>query len=385
MRRRAALAAGFFLALAGCSTVGDMYDRWFGSRPGPKPAPLVAIKPTAELRVVWQASIGPAERSIFFPAVTGNVVYVASAAGQIGGFEVATGKSVARFNAGQRLSGGVGASGTLVLVGTGKGEVLAFDTSGKLRWKTQLSGEVLAPPTVEGTLVVARAGDGRIYGFDATDGKQRWAYQRSTPALSLRNHSGVVIERGAIFAGFPGGRLIALAAVTGNVGWDSVVALPRGTTELERVADVVGPPIVDGDRVCAVAYQGRAACFDMQSGTTIWARDVSSAAGMSADHRSVYVTDDKNAVVALDKSNGASLWRQDQLSHRGVSAPLAFGRFVLVGDFQGYVHLLSREDGSFAARLATDGSAIGAPPVALDENKVLVQTRNGGVFAIAVQ
>jgi outer membrane protein assembly factor BamB len=164
-----------------------------------------------------------------------------------------------------------------------------------------------------------------------------------------------------------------------------VVALPRGTTELERVADVVGVPVLDGSHVCAVAYQGRAACFDSQSGTTVWARDMSSIAGMDTDSRAAYVTDDKNAVVALDKSTGASLWRQDKLAGRGVTAPLAFGRYVIVGDMEGYVHLLAREDGAFAGRIATDGSAIGAPPIALDNNSFLVQTRNGGVFAIAVQ
>jgi outer membrane protein assembly factor BamB len=147
----------------------------------------------------------------------------------------------------------------------------------------------------------------------------------------------------------------------------------------------MGLPVVDGDRVCAVAYQGRVGCFDTQSGTTIWARDMSSIAGMDADHRGAYITDDKNAVVALDKANGGSLWKQDKLSGRGVSAPLAFGRFVIVGDFQGYVHFLSREDGAFAARIATDGSAIGAPPVPLDNDSILVQTRNGGVFSISVQ
>jgi outer membrane protein assembly factor BamB len=244
---------------------------------------------------------------------------------------------------------------------------------------------VLAPAALEGSLVVARAGDGRLYGLDAASGKQRWLYQRSGPALSLRSHGGVIVERGAVFAGFAGGRLVALAAATGNVGWDSVVALPRGTTELERVADVMGLPVVDGDRVCAVSYQGRVACFDTQSGTTIWARDMSSVNGMDADHRGAYITDEKNAVIALDKSNGGSLWKQDKLFGRGLSAPLAFGRFVIVGDYEGYVHFLSREDGSFAARIATDGSAIGAPPAALDADTILVQTRNGGLFAIAVQ
>ena len=372
-------------ALAGCSTVGNVYDRWFGSRPATKPAPLVPIQATAQPRVVWRGEVGPAEKTVLFPAVTGNTVYAAGAAGQIVGFEVTSGKPVARITAGQRITGGVAASGSLIAVGTGKGEVLAFDAGGKALWKAQLAGEVLAPPAIEGSLVVARAGDGRIYGLDATDGKQRWLYQRTAPALTLRSHGGVVVERGAIFAGFPGGRLVALAAATGNVGWDSVVALPRGATELERVADVMGLPVLDGDRVCAVAYQGRAACFDTQSGTTIWARDMSSYAGMDADHRSAYITDEKNAIVALDKSNGASLWKQDKLSGRHVSAPLAFGRFVIVGDFEGYVHFLSREDGSFAARIPTDGSPIGAAPVALDTSTILVQTRNGGVFAIALQ
>jgi outer membrane protein assembly factor BamB len=382
---RIALAVLVVAAAAGCTTVTEQYDRWFGKSPGPKPAPLVAFKPITQPRIVWRAEVGAAERTVFFPAVTGSVVYAAGASGQVLGLDVASGKVVSRINAGERLTAGVGASGSIVIVGSAKGEVLAFDASGKQLWKAAVPGELLAPPAIDGSLVVVRVGDGRLYGLNANDGKQRWVYQRSTPALSLRSHAGVIVERGAVFAGFPGGRLVALAAATGNVGWDSVVALPKGTTELERVADVMGLPILDGDRVCAVAYQGRVACFDTQSGTTVWARDMSSISGMDADHRGAYVVDDKNAVVALDKSNGASLWKQDKLANRGVSPPLAFGRFVIVGDFEGYVHLLSREDGSFAARIATDGSAIGAGPVALDVNTILVQTRNGGVFAIAVQ
>ena len=382
---RAFAAVAIAASVAGCAAVSKTYDRWFGSAPSVKPAPLVAITPTAKAQVVWRASVGAAERAVFFPAVSGNRVFAAGAAGQIAGFDVKSGTVVSKLNAAQKLSGGVAASGSLVLVGTVKGEVVAFDASGKQLWKTQLAGEVLAPPAVDGSLVAVRAGDGRIYGLDAVSGKQRWVYQRTTPALSLRSYSGVVMERGAIFAGFPGGRLVALNAQNGVLGWDSVVALPRGTTELERVADVMGLPVVDGDRVCAVAYQGRVACFDTQSGTTIWARDMSSVAGLDADHRGAYITDEKNAIVALDKANGGSLWKQDKLAGRGVSAPLAFGRYVIVGDFEGYVHFLSREDGSFAARVPTDGSAIGAPPVALDAETILVQTRNGGLFAIALQ
>ena len=367
------------------STVTSTYDSLFGARPTQKPAELVVIRSVVSTKTLWQGSVGSADKNAFFPAVAGTVVYATGAAGQITGFDASNGRQATRIEAGQRLSGGVGVGGGLVLVGTPKGEVLAFDREGKLLWKAQLSGEVLAPPLVAEGVVVVRAGDGRIFGLNASDGKRKWLYQRATPALSVRTHAGGVVHRGAVIAGFPGGRLVAIALANGNVIWESVVALPRGTTELERVADITSPPVVDDHQACAVAFQGRVACFDISRGTSIWARDMSSIAGMATDGRNYYITDDKNAVAALDKTNGASIWKQDKLFGRGVSGALAFGRYVVVGDFEGYVHFLSREDGSFAARIATDGSAIVAPPVALDLSSFVVQTRNGGVFAITVQ
>jgi outer membrane protein assembly factor BamB len=386
MKRAPELVAALVaLSLTGCQTISSYWDKTFGSGPAQKPAPLVALQPTATLRVAWQGSVGSAEKNVFFPARDGNVVYAVGAAGGVTGFDAASGGEAARFDAGQRVSGGVGAENGLVLLGTSKGEVLAFERTGKPLWKAQLSGEVLAPPQAREGTVVARAGGGRIYGLDAKTGKQKWVYQRTTPALSVRTHAGVVVDRGGVFAGFPGGRLVGIALSNGNVGWEAVVSLPRGTTELERVADITSPPLLDGGRVCAVAYQGRLGCFDATRGSLIWARDVSSIAGIASDERYLYVTDDKNAVLALDKTTGASIWRQDKLVGRSVSAPLPVGRYVAVGDVEGYVHLISREDGAFAARIATDGSAIGAPPMALDRSTFLVQTRNGGIYAITIQ
>lgn len=380
-------AAGFAVALllAGCQTISSSYDSMFGSGSTQKPAELVPIQPRATLRVLWQGSVGSAEKNVFFPARDGRIIYAVGASGGVTGFDVSSGAAVARIEAGQRVSGGVGAGDGRVLLGTPRGEVLAFDGNGKALWKTQLPGEVLAPPESREGTVVVRTGDSHIYGLDGTTGKQRWVYQRPAPSLSLRTHTGVIVERGAVFAGFPGGRLIGLALSNGNVGWEAVVSLPRGTTELERVADISGLPVIDGQRVCAVAFQGRVACFDGARGTQLWSREVSSLAGLGMDERNLYATDEKNAVIALDKGNGASLWRQDKLAGRNVSAPLAVGRYVAVGDIEGYVHLLSREDGSFAARIATDGSAISAKPLALDLTSFLVQTRNGGVYAITVQ
>lgn len=372
--------------LSGCQTVSGIYDGWFGAGPKQKAAELTQFQRRASLRVVWQGNVGSAGRSAFYPAVSGNTVYAGGASGQIAAFAANSGAGQGSFDAGMPLSGGVGHGAGLVLAGTAKGEVLAFEpSSGKLAWKVQLSGEVLSPPAGADGVVVVRTGDGRIYGLNAVDGKRRWVYQRPLPSLAVRSFAGIAVNRGVVFAGFPGGRLVAIALQTGNVGWESVVALPKGATELERVTDVTSYPVIEGAQVCAVAYQGRVACFDPLRGETIWARDISSVAGMGMDARGAYVTDDKSAILAFDRSSGASLWKQDKLNGRWASAPLPLGRHVVVGDFEGYVHVLSREDGAFVARIATDGSAIQVPPVALDLSTFLVQTRNGGVYAIAVQ
>lgn len=385
MKLRLCAVTAAVMLFAGCETVSNTYDSWFGSTPKQKPADLVEFKAQATLRILWQANVGTAGRAAFYPAVVGNTVYVTGASGQITGFIANTGASQARFDAGTPLSGGVGAGAGLILAGTAKGEVLAFEPSGKAVWRTQLTGEVLSPPVGADGVVVVRTGDGRIYGLNAADGKQRWVYQRSLPSLALRSYAGIVVHRGAVFAGFPGGRLVAIALENGNVGWEAVVALPKGATELERVTDITSYPVVDGTQICAVAFQGRAACFDLIRGETMWARDLSSIFGMALDARNAYVTDDRSAVHALDRARGASLWKQDKLNGRWASGPLAMGRYVIVGDLQGYVHVLSREDGSFVARIATDGSAIQVPPVALDLSTFLVQTRNGGVYAIGIQ
>ena len=384
MRRLLPLVLAVLL-LQGCQTVSDTYDGWFGSGPKQKAAELVSFETRATLRVAWQANVGSAQRNAFYPALSGNTIYAGGARGQISGFNAGTGAQQVQFGAGKPLSGGVGYGSGLILAGTAGGEVMAFEPSGKPVWKVQLTGEVLSPPTGADGVIVVRTGDGRIYGLNAADGKRRWVYQRAMPSLAVRSFAGTVVSRGAVFAGFPGGRMVAISLANGNVGWEAVVALPKGTTELERVTDVTSLPVVEGSQVCAVAYQGRVACFDLIRGETLWARDASSVAGMGIDVRNVYVTDDRSAILALDRRGGASVWKQDKLLGRWASAPLALGRYVIVGDYQGYVHVMSRDDGAFVARIATDGSAIQVPPVALDLSTFLVQTRNGGVYAINVQ
>lgn len=382
---RAGLLAAL-LPLASCDTLKSTYNSWFGApTPANKPAALLPIAKAVNTRLVWRAALPGAGKSVLFPAVAGNVALVASGNGLITGFNAVSGAQTARFETKQMISSGIAANATTVVVGTVRGELMAHDVTGKPLWKVQAPGELLAPPVIDLDKVVVRVGDGAVHAYDLASGKRRWVYQRSAPPLTVRSHAGILVDRGTVYAGFAGGRLVALTAVGGTLLWDSVVSLPKGTTELDRVADIASPPVVDDGRACAATYQGRTACFDSSRGAAIWARDISSYSGIAADFRNIYITDDKNAVMSLDKSTGGTLWRQDKLAGRALTRPLAFGRYIIVGDFEGYVHLLSRDDGAMLARIATDGSAIAAPPVALDLTTFLVQTRNGGVFALSAE
>ncbi|MBI3525063.1 MAG: outer membrane protein assembly factor BamB [Betaproteobacteria bacterium] len=386
--RNSTLANSFVALLivvlvGGCSTI-EKLNPFSSSDPKQKPAELVAFTPTLELRSAWQASVGGSGEYVLTPAVVGDSVYAAAQDGTLARYD--DGRQVWRIAAGQAVSGGVGSDGKLVVVGTPKGEVLAFDAAtGKPAWKASVSSEVLAAPVVGDGMVAVRSGDSRIFAFEAADGKRRWVYQRSTPALSLRSNVGVIITGHAVLAGFPGGKLVAVSTANGVALWEGTVAIPKGSTELERIVDITSAPVVEGREVCAVAYQGRVACFDTGSGNLLWSREISSSAGLDMDAKGVYVSDENGVLQAFDRSNGASLWKQDKLLRRQLSRPLVLGSplsgYLAVADYQGIVHLLRRDDGSFAARIASDGSAVSADPLSI-KNGLVIQTRNGGIYAL---
>ncbi len=383
--RLLALLSSASILLTGCATISDGLASMnpFASS-GPKMAPLKPFTATAEASALWSFSAGKARDYTFTPAIVGNAVFVAEADGSVNKLE--EGKSVWRIKVGQPLSAGVGANAKMVVVGTPKGEVLAFDAeNGKPLWQARVSSEVLAPPAIGADGVAVRSGDNRVFLLDLTDGGRKWVYQRATPSLSLRNTAPPIFGDRFVFVGFPGGKLVALGLQNGAPVWEGAVALPKGTTELDRVADIVSTPVIDGTQVCAVAFQGRVACFDLgQGGALVWARDLSSASGLALDGRYLFVTDEKGAVHALDRLSGSSLWKQDKLLNRRVSGPAVRRGLVAVADGEGMVHFLSREDGSFAARIKTDGTPVRAPVQTIGTS-FLVQTAGGSVSAIEAQ
>ena len=385
-RVAAALAAATLLPLLlqACSSMNPM-NLFSGGPTGPKPSELPVLSNPQGVKALWTSNIGAAESFVFSPALVGEGVYVASRSGSVARLDAATGQPKWRVTLGSRLSVGVGSDGALVVVASDEGEVFALDAlDGTVRWRARVSSEVLAVPKLGEGLVLVRSSDSRIFAFGAEDGKRRWVYQRAAASLVVRSPVGLTMSQGSAYAGFSGGKLVAIALRNGILRWEATVALPKGATELERITDIVGDPVVLGREVCTASYQGRVACYEVQNGNQIWAREMSTLTGVSFDARYAFVSDDKGAVHALDRGNGRSIWKQDRLAYRQLSLPLPLGTEVAVGDLQGYVHFLARESGAFIGRAATDGSAVRAAPQRLAEG-LLVQTQNGGLFALLPQ
>ena len=381
----AAIAAS--LLLSACSSMPSMNPMdWFSTgSSGPKPAELPVLTNAQGVKVLWSSSIGAADGFFFSPALTGDGIYAASRSGTVARLDAASGQTKWRVSVGKRISSGVGSDGALVAVAADDGEVFALDAkSGVVKWRARVSSEVLAQPKVSDGLVLVRSADSKIFAFGSEDGKRRWVYQRPAAALIVRSPVGLTAYQGSAYAGFSGGKLVAISLTDGMSRWEATVALHKGATELERVTDMVGDPSAQGREVCGAAYQGRVACYDIQNGNQLWSREMSTLTGVSFDARYAFVSDDKGAVHALDRTNGRSVWKQDRLAYRQLSLPLPLGTEVAMGDLQGYVHFVARESGAFLGRFATDGSPVRAAPIRLAEG-LLVQTQNGGLYALTLQ
>jgi outer membrane protein assembly factor BamB len=383
------LAIPSLLMIAGCSTISDiktdLSDRVFGRVAADAPDPLVEFKETLTSKLLWQAKVGESENFEFSPVVEAGFAYAASETGDVIKLDAVSGSQVWRVNAGERLSGGVGVGGSLVMVGTQKGLVYAYDVAGKLQWKSKLSSEILSAPKYFDGLVIVRTGDSRIYGINANDGSRKWVYDRTSPALTLRSSAGVVVDGGAVYAGFGGGKLIAVRADNGKMLWEASVAQPKGVTEIERIADITSLPVVDGPLIYAVAYQGKIAAVDRTSGRVVWNREISSLSGLSVEDGRIFVSHAAGSVYALDYTTGKTFWRQAALKNRQLTTPVPMGGSTVVGDVEGYLHFLSRDDGAISSRIKVGDSSVMPHMAQINSTTVLAQTRDGGIYAVQIK
>lgn len=386
---RFAVATLLASLLAGCGITDQLKAvpgtvvGWFGS--SNKIPELQSFKAELPVKTVWKASVGGSGNYVMVPLLIEDRVCAASVKGRVTCLDIKTGKELWAIDLKLPLSAGVGYDGSRLLVVTQDSELIALQPAdGKVLLKAQVSGEILAPPRGLPGLIVIRSTDGRVQGLDGETAKRKWSYQRQLPPLTIRSQAGVLIDRDRIYAGWPGGKFTALSLEKGAALWEVTVATPKGSTELERIADIISEPVVNGERVCVTAFQGRTVCIDRERGQAIWARDIPSINAVSFDFKRAYVVDDKGVVHGLERATGASDWSQDAFKGRAPGGPLSYGDYVWFGDVEGYVHLLDRANGKLRSRTDTDGSQILLNPLQTPVG-VLVATREGSLVMLDVE
>ena len=354
------------------------------SSTGPKPNALTEIKSPLSIRIAWRVRVGDGRRHFLQPAVLENAIYAASADGDLVRLSPADGKEVWHVRAPAPLGAGVGSDGFVVAVAGQRGEIFAFSADGKLAWQALVPSDVVTPPLVGHGLVIVRSTDQGVTAFDAQNGHKKWTFKRQTPSLALRAPTELQFSGDSVVVGFPGGRLVDIAITNGASRWDSAVSEPKGSTEVERLADVLGPIGLRDNQVCAASYQGRVACFDAASGEQQWAREMPAGGGVAVDGEQLVGVDSASTIEAFVRSSGTARWSSKLLANRGVSSPAGLEKWVAVGDREGYVHLLDASDGKLVGRIELDGSPIVAQPREVGGG-ILVQTQRGNLALLMPQ
>ncbi len=333
------------------------------------PAELTSFDPLVQLEPVWvkeYRDIATTTDPLALLVIDGHI-YFGDGKGRVTALDQYSGKKLWRVETGVNLSAGVGYANGLLLLGSHKGELLALDRkTGQEIWRSMLSSEVLSPPVASKDTIFARTGDSKLFALDAANGERRWTVSQKVPVLSLRGESRLIVDEANVYAGFSNGKMLAVSQTDGQVLWNTTIAIPQGRSELERMVDIDGDPLLDSEVIYVATFQGRVAAVGQKSGSIFWERDLSTFKNMAINESQLFVTDEQSHLWALDRQSGASLWRQEKLHGRQLSAPVVYDDYVVVSDFEGYIHLLSQEEGQFVSRYRVDQVGIGSNPVVAD-------------------
>ena len=363
---RASVATVLIATLSAC----------FGGATKPKPAELQPVTALVSARQSWTARIGPVNFPLQATVASGTLA-VASGDGVLALLDTQTGRDIWRVALDTPLVAGAGNDGKLTAVVTRENEVLAVQ-DGREIWRQKLNAQAYTSPFVAGGRVFVLAADRSVNAFDGQSGNRLWTQQRPTEPLVLRQ-SGVILAVGDTLVVGLAGRLAGLNPANGSVRWEVPIASPRGINDVERLVDLVGPVSRNGETVCTRAFQSSIGCVNAARGTLLWTKAAGGVEGLSGDDRVLFGTESDGTVLSWRRSDGERGWTTDRLRYRGLTAPLLAGRSLAIGDATGFIHLLSREDGSLLNRLATDGSAIAATPV-LAGSTLIAVTRGGNVY-----
>ena len=372
MRRAAVVGAlGLSVLLASCGLI-------FPDKNKPVPKELVPVKPTIAGRVVWTSSTADVE----FPlsvAVNGSTFTVGASDGTVIALDAAKGREVWRANAKSALSAGVGSDGKFAAVVTREGQIVVFE-AGRELWRQPAGARVITTPLVAGERVFVVGLDRSVTAFDALNGAKLWSVQRPGDALTLAQAGVATAFKNTLLVS-QGSRLAALDPANGAVRWDVALATPRGSNEIERLSDLVGPAVRVGDVVCVRAYQASVGCVNAETGQLLWTKTFGGRGGLAADEHYVYAADAADRITAWKADTGEVAWTTDAYLYRQLTTPFSLGPVLVFGDFEGQLHFLSADHGVAQLILPTDGAPMAAAPV-VSGTTVLIVTRDGGLFAL---
>lgn len=349
-------------------------------------AELTPIANPINLNRVWSVSLGKSIQYAFKPILIGSDVYASAQNGDVYRIDASSGKVIWSVTAPKDISTGPGSDGNVLVVGGIKGDIYAFDAqTGAKKWQASVGTEVLTEPLVAAGVAVIRTIDNRFIGLEAATGRRLWVVTKNPSVLSIRtSYSMASINNEVIFTGFSNGQFGLLSLSNGNTIWESLLAPPRGTSEIERLSDVTAKPTLLGPRMCAVSYQGKIGCGDIKNAKMSWVKDFSSFTGTTQSADAVYAVNDKSYIAAFNATQGTELWRNEKLQWRDLGEPLATGTSVLAGDSEGYLHLFSQTNGDVIGRVRVDSSGITAAPIAT-QGLIIIQTKGGTLAAYKVQ
>lgn len=375
--RRPVLLLLALVSIAGCG----------GKDTAEPPAELQPIQSTLNIRKVWSSKVGGGSERLRLglrPTTDGARVYAGARDGTIAAFDAETGARLWSVNTKLDLAAGPSFSDGRLALGTTDGDLLVVDAeNGKQLWREPVGSEILAPPALNADVVVFGTVDGRLRAYSADTGTPLWSVEQTLPALTLRGNTAPYITGNTVVAGFDNGRVAAYGVAGGDAVWEVAIASAAGRNELERLDDISAGLQVAGNDVYAAAYHGRAADIDLRTGVIVWQQELSSFAGLGVDANNVYVTNDVGYVIALDRRSGAEVWRQQALRLRDVTAPTRYLNAIVVGDYEGYLHWLSPEDGHFLGRVRAASERISAAPLVVGP-RLVIQSDGGAVTAFAV-
>lgn len=369
MGYRSLIAACLVLSLGACSTISGWFDS--DDDEAKQPAELVEFQESVKIKKLWSRGVGDGQGKGFYkiqPQIHGDVIYAAAADGEIVAVNRLSGKLLWDAETDVSLSGGVGFYGDALFVGSSDGYLLKVDAgSGEVLWSTRLNGELLSAPQSNGDMVLAHTLDGKLQGVDFETGELAWTYDSNVPVLTLRGSSTPVVNGDVAYVGFANGRVLAFDIATGGIIWEARVAISQGRSEIERIVDIDGSMELLGQELYVASYHGRVMAIDVTNGRKLWQQDVSSFSGVSQGFGNVYVADDDGTLIAYLRSGQGERWRQPALAYRRLSRPVTVGSYVAVGDFEGYVHIMSQVDGEFVGRVKADGDGVRADMVSIDD------------------